>query len=52
MRSFILNLLLLVLAYKLLMLGIAGSVPVSVVFISMGALLISVWFKLEKIGIL
>lgn len=52
MRSFIKDMLVLALTFKVVQLGISGIVPVSVVLLSLAVFLISAWFRLEKWGIL
>ena len=51
-RSLVKDLLVLFLSYKVFVLAIAGAMPLSVVVATMGLLLISAWFRLEKLGVL
>ncbi|MDD4878801.1 MAG: hypothetical protein PHO02_07290 [Candidatus Nanoarchaeia archaeon] len=52
MRSAIRNILLFVLMYKIITLALDGAMPLSVVIIAASATLLTIWFMLEKAGIL
>ncbi len=52
MRSAIKNILILILAYRIIHTAITGAMPLDIVLLIIAVALISIWFSLEKAGIL
>lgn len=52
MRSAIKTILVLILAYRIIYTAVTGTMPVDIVILIIAVALISVWFTLEKAGIL